>query len=245
MAETTSYTWPQRLWRAARGPLFWGLLISVLALWAFASLADNVWEGESFAFDSQVIAAVHSVANGALTTLMMGVTMLGDWRVLTALGVIFGLVWWRRGQRSRVVMLALAYLGGAGLDQLLKLIFHRVRPETAGTVITVQGYSFPSGHAMMSLCFYGMLIYLLVHERSHLARVLGLVAAIVLIGLIGLSRIYLGVHYPSDIVGGFTAGFVWLMANILGYQRYEQRQRRVTEAAPSAAGSVTVSEYNP
>ena len=164
--------------------------------------------------------------------------------VLTALGVIFGIVWWRRGQRSRVVMLALAYLGGAALDQLLKLVFHRMRPETAGEVITVQGYSFPSGHAMMSLCFYGMLIYLLVHERSRLTRLLGLVAAIVLISFIGLSRIYLGVHYPSDIVGGFTAGFVWLMANILGYRQYEQRQHHVPEAPP-ASGSAQMSEYNP
>ncbi len=244
MAETTSYSWPQRLWRAVRGELFWGLLLSVLALWAFAGLADNIWEGESFAFDSQVIGAVHGVASSALTTIMMGVTMLGDWRVLTALGVIFGIVWWRRGHRSRVVMLVLAYLGGAGLDQLLKLIFHRMRPETAGSVITVQGYSFPSGHAMMSLCFYGMLIYLLVHERSHVVRVLGLIGAIVLISLIGLSRIYLGVHYPSDIVGGFTAGFVWLMATILGYRRYEQHQRHVPEAPP-ASGPAQVSEYNP
>lgn len=244
MAETNSSSWQHRLWGAVRGELLWGLVISVLALWVFATLADNVWEGESFAFDTQVIAAVHSASSAALTTIMMGVTMLGDWRVLTVLGVVFGIVWWRRGQRSKVVMLALAALGGAALDQLLKLFFHRMRPETAGEVINVQGYSFPSGHAMMSLCFYGMLIYLLVAERSRLARVIGLAAAIGLIGMIGLSRIYLGVHYPSDVLGGFTAGFAWLMANILGYRQYEERQRRLPEAPPSASAAHK-SEYSP
>ena len=243
MAEMNSSTWQQRLWHALRGELFWGLVISVLALWVFASLADNIWEGESFAFDSQVIGLARGVSSAGLTTLMMGVTMLGDWRVLAVLGVVFGVVWWRRGQRSQVVMLALASLGGAALDQLLKLFFHRMRPETAGEVITVQGYSFPSGHAMMSLCFYGMLIYLLVHERSQLMRGLGLIAAVLLIGAIGLSRVYLGVHYPSDILGGFTAGFAWLMANILGYRQYQERQR--LPEAPPAAGLPQHSEYNP
>ncbi|MFN8474483.1 MAG: phosphatase PAP2 family protein [Anaerolineae bacterium] len=244
MAEMNSSSWQRRLWRALRGELFWGLLISILALWVFASLADNIWEGESIAFDSQVIGIVHNASSSGLTTIMLGLTMLGDWRVLTALGVIFGIVWWRRGQRSKVVMLTLAYLGGAALDQLLKVFFHRMRPETAGGIITVQGYSFPSGHAMMSLCFYGMLIYLLVSERSRLIRVLGLAAAIALIGAIGLSRIYLGVHYPSDIVGGFTAGFAWLMANILGYRDYQRRQRGPARRVDTAAGTVPSSEYN-
>ena len=115
-------------------------------------------------------------------------------------------------------MLALASLGGAALDQLLKLFFHRMRPETAGEVINVQGYSFPSGHAMMSLCFYGMLIYLLVAERSRLARVIGLAAAIALIGMIGLSRIYLGVHWQIDADYGYDTGTAvgdWMFSHYL------------------------------
>ncbi|HWQ61496.1 MAG TPA: phosphatase PAP2 family protein, partial [Negativicutes bacterium] len=103
-------------------------------------------------------------------------------------------------------------LGGAALlNFLLKHLFERARPDMF-TVISVTGYSFPSGHAMVSLCFYGMVAYLLCRHLPRLAPqllVYGLTAA--LVTAVGFSRIYLGVHYPSDVLGGYIAGGTWLL----------------------------------
>lgn len=230
ITSPTSSGWLTRLWRAARRPLVWGLLLSVVLLYTFMELAEEVMQGERIAFDTTIINLVRGAASEALTRFMLVVTMLGDWRVLLAIGLVAGLLWWRRGQRSKTLLLASGALGGALLDQVLKLIFHRTRPDTTGWLMNVQGYSFPSGHAMMSLCLYGMLIYLLVAERSRLVQLLGLIGGALLILTIGVSRIYLGVHYPSDIVGGFTAGLVWLVANVVAYTEYRTRAlaRRVS-----------------
>lgn len=219
-------SWLPRLWRAARGFLFWGFLASALMLWSFVTLAEDVVAGDTLVFDHTVIAGVRGAASPSLTSAMRFITMLGDWRVMTTIGVIVGLRWWRQGHKSRVVILMTGALGGTALEQLLKYFFQRARPDTAGHLVNVSGYSFPSGHAMLSLCFYGVLLFLLVQGRSVYVKSLVFGLATLLLAAVGLSRIYLGVHYPSDVLGGFAAGTVWLLVNILAYQNYRNRLRR-------------------
>jgi undecaprenyl-diphosphatase len=106
-----------------------------------------------------------------------------------------------------------AAFGGAGLlDYWLKLVVHRPRPVYAGTLLHHPTWSFPSGHAMGALVGYGMLAYvaLLLRRASRRTRVLVVASAALLIGAIGLSRLYLGVHYLTDVVGGYVVGSVWL-----------------------------------
>ena len=219
-----------RVWQAARAPLFWGLLLSFVALWAFQELAENIIAGQTIGFDTQVINAVRGAASPALTTVMMILTLFGDWRVMTPVGIIAGLYWWRQRQYGRLAMLVTAAAGGSLLEQLLKLIFHRSRPDILGHMISVSGYSFPSGHAMISMCLYGMLLYLFAYGRPRGVQLASLVGAALLLLGIGLSRVYLGVHYPSDVLGGYMAGFIWVIANIVAYHFYRHRGQPAQQA---------------
>jgi undecaprenyl-diphosphatase len=109
--------------------------------------------------------------------------------------------------------------GGSALCTTLKMIFQRGRPETATEFITHQTWSFPSGHAMNSLIGYGFMAYLLL-ERTHdrRARAAIVAATALLVGIVGFSRLYLAVHYLSDVIAGFLAGATWLLVCIGGYR---------------------------
>jgi undecaprenyl-diphosphatase len=108
------------------------------------------------------------------------------------------------------IWFTVAVVGSEILDEILKLVFHRARPVPFfGT--DPASYSFPSGHAMSSLCFYGVLAGLISAQIHSLrARILIWIASVVLIAGIGLSRIYLGVHYPTDVIAGYLAGGIWV-----------------------------------
>ncbi|GHO60671.1 phosphatase PAP2 family protein [Ktedonobacter robiniae] len=119
------------------------------------------------------------------------------------------------------------------LNQVAKLVFHRPRPTVAWALVQEDGYSFPSGHAMMSLVFYGMMAYFLFHllRRFPWLRIIVVVVMLLLVGGIGLSRIYLGAHYPSDIVAGFLASGIWLVT-VIGVTEIARRLSRFIQAPP-------------
>jgi undecaprenyl-diphosphatase len=219
-------TWLPRLWQAARHELLVGFAISLSTLLFFAYLAREVKRNEVLGFDTQVMGLARAATTQGGIQWMTWITFMGDWRVLLILGAAIGGLWWRRGERGRVVMLGLASVGGSVLGLALKLLFHRARPELTSRLIAVEGFSFPSGHALLALCFYGMLLYLLAVGRPVWLRLALLSAGVILIGMVGWSRIYLAVHYPSDVVAGFTVGMTWLTANILGYNDYRRRKAR-------------------
>jgi undecaprenyl-diphosphatase len=111
------------------------------------------------------------------------------------------------------------------LDQILKLCFHRPRPEAFFGLAIPATYSFPSGHALTATCFYGVLAGLLAARTRPLAGKAGLWAlAATLAALIGLSRVYLGVHYPSDVLAGYAAAVVWMAAVRVGYGLRRRRR---------------------
>jgi undecaprenyl-diphosphatase len=126
-----------------------------------------------------------------------------------------------------------AFLGGGLLDGVLKQIFRRPRPAWDAPIAVSGGFSFPSGHAMVSLVAYGMLAYLvwlqLEHQRARVALV---GCTLVLVLLIGLSRMYLGVHYFSDVIAGYAAGAVWLAACITGLEVVRRRPNPAPPRSP-------------
>jgi undecaprenyl-diphosphatase len=204
------------------GPLI-SLAIAVLAILLFAWLADNVVDRHTIAFDSSVRAAVHAHATPRLTRLMFAVSFLGSGGLIASAVLAFALFQhfqWRRAAIWLVVTLA----GALVLDLMLKLAFHRARPVPFfGPVPST--YSFPSGHALFSFCFYGVLAGLLaVRVRSMPARVLIWLTAALLVASIGLSRIYLGVHYPSDVIAGYLAGTIWA-ASMVALDRWRRRRK--------------------
>ncbi|MGD0563895.1 MAG: phosphatase PAP2 family protein [Roseiarcus sp.] len=184
-----------------------GALIA-LALWAGLAAALSS-EGVQ-RFDAAVRLAVHRWASPNLTALMQGIAVLGSVGFLAAaaLVAIAGLL--VAGRRRSAIALAGTMAGAFLLENAMKYAIHRVRPEPFfGT--EPETYSFPSGHALFSLCFYCTLASgLAQRRRSGLARAAIGTAAAALIAAIGLSRIYLGVHYPSDVLGGYLAAAFWL-----------------------------------
>src|SRR5438876_380376 len=171
-----------------------------------------------------------------------------------ALGYVFGRNLPRlehyMGQASLAGILLVGWLaafaGGGLLDVVLKLLIRRPRPPGAAAFLQHFSWSFPSGHAMASLIGYGMLAYVLtllwIHRRSaQIAVVLG---AALLIIAIGFSRLYLGVHYFSDVVGGYAAGVLWLSACISGLEVARGWRAGLPSVAPSQAPSCPVPRFN-
>jgi len=189
-----------------------GLLIASTALLVFGWLAEEMLEGDTQQFDTFVRNAVHKLATPGLTRLMQVFSFFGSVAAVTALclAAICMSLYYRCIRTA--AMLAITMLGVAALDVALKLAFHRPRP-IAFFGATPSTYSFPSGHALGSLCFYGMLAAILAtRARGRGAKFCVWMAAVFLVGTIGFSRIYLGVHYPSDVIAGYCAATVWVGA---------------------------------
>jgi undecaprenyl-diphosphatase len=188
------------------------ILVATTALLIFGWLAEEVLESDTARFDEVVRATVHRLASPNVTSLMLGFSFLGSvvMQLALTLVAIFLFLYFHRPRAA--LLLAITMAGAAGLDVVLKLAFHRARPAAFfGT--SPNSYSFPSGHALGSLCFYGALAVILsarTPRRSTRACIWAV--ALVLIGMIGLSRIYLGVHYPSDVIAGYSAAVVWVAA---------------------------------
>jgi undecaprenyl-diphosphatase len=177
----------------------------------FTLLARWVLSGASMPFDSAIRAAVHAWASPPLTRAMLAVTSLGAEFCMLPLGAI--LVWHlaATGRRRGAVHLAILSLSAELLTQLLKLAFGRPRPPVFFGLSPAETYSFPSGHAFVATVFYGVAaMVFLAGEPSRRKR--AAVAAAACLGslAIGFSRVYLGYHYPSDVLGGWAAAAAWL-----------------------------------
>jgi undecaprenyl-diphosphatase len=188
------------------------LLIAVAALFAFGWLAEEMREGDTLKFDAYLRTAVHQLATPGLTRLMQVFSFLGSVVAVTALCLAAICVSLYYSNARAAALLAITMLGVAVLDVALKHAFHRPRP-VAFFGATPSTYSFPSGHALGSFCFYGMLAAILAaRARGRGAKFCVWMAAVLLVGMIGFSRIYLGVHYPSDVIAGYCAAVVWVGA---------------------------------
>jgi len=214
-----------------------GLGMILTALFLFADLAEEIGSGEEIAsFDQALAHALREHATPSAVTVFSAITRLGNLSVLAALGISVGLLLILLRRRFLLVGWGAALMGGGLLNVALKGLFRRARPVLANPFVTESGWSFPSGHAMGALIAYGMLAYILVSfSDGKGGRVIVLTAA-VLILLIGASRMYLGVHYFSDIVAGYIAGVAWLATCITGTE-IARRHRHQKSIAPDSATS--------
>jgi undecaprenyl-diphosphatase len=194
------------------GPLLLvGLAAAIVAATLFAWLSEEMLEGETRAFDESVRGIIHQHAQPQLTNLMRFVTLLGSTAVLLTLGVCVTLIFLRIKWRHAALIFAITMAGTFLLNAVLKLLFQRGRPSPFFDLTAPSSYSFPSGHAIYSLCFYGTLAALATARMdSHVAQAVVWIIAVMLVIMIGLSRVYLGVHYPSDVLGGYAGGLVWV-----------------------------------
>ncbi len=187
-----------------------GIACTLIALSLFAWLATAVSSGRMQNFDAAVRLDVHRWASPTLTVLMQETTVLGSARFLVMAFVIAIAAFLMAGWRHSAIALAATMAGAILLENAMKYAFHRVRPEPFFGA-EPDTYSFPSGHALFSLCFYWVLANVLAGRvRSRFVHAVIWTVAVVLIVAIGLSRIYLGVHYPTDVLGGYLAAAGWL-----------------------------------
>jgi membrane-associated phospholipid phosphatase len=203
-----------------------GFAAASAALLLFAWLANEVLEGATLRFDNGVRDSIHSWASPALTAVMRGITQLGSPAFLILVSVV---LIWRLAQTRRkraAILLTVGAIGAELLNLLLKELFHRQRPDAFFGYAEPLGYSFPSGHSISSCCFYGLAAAIVTTRvRSRAGKALVWAGAALVVGLIGFSRIYLGVHYPSDVVAGYAAAIVWVAALRAAHGLWLRRRR--------------------
>jgi membrane-associated phospholipid phosphatase len=197
--------------RAFGLPLLGALLALALSLWAFGAIVDEqILEGET-RNDERLAVWLHGRATEPLTDVFRAVTRLGNFITLFAVTLVAVVIFWRRRERIDAAFVALAALGAQVLSTGMKLGFRRDRPFFPDPLATESTFSFPSGHALVSLAVYGSIALVLARRlSSHTERALLLGATALLVIAIGFSRLYLGVHFLSDVLAGYAAGAAWL-----------------------------------
>lgn len=202
----------------AGGSLVLGFILALLALGAFALLAFSFGHGVFERLDDTALRGAYSlrVNQSWLTPLMRTATVVGDvWGIAVQALLVCGFLLWRKPLhwRSNLVLLLLVLIGAAVLFVTLKSQFARPRPQLYPSPYPLTSYSFPSGHSTAAAAFYGGLAVIAARSMRGRGRriAVALLAAVITV-TIGLSRMYFSVHYPTDILGGFSAGVGWLVA---------------------------------
>lgn len=176
--------------------------------------------------DLKIITSVQNFRNESLTKVMVALSAIGSVKGLTYMTMLVTIILFIRRHHLLSLYLSISVALGAGiLNQSLKLLFQRERPDIL-RLVSIHGYSFPSGHSMGSMIFFGGLIFVLYRlmGKTSARFSLSMIFASMIL-LIGLSRIYLGVHYPSDVIAGFACGALWLIGSKLAYGFFEKQNK--------------------
>lgn len=212
-------------------PYYLTILISailfIIAMNAFVELTDELAENDLYGVDRSVTAFILSFRNDTLTGYLTFVTHLGDrdaYIIFTILLAGYYLI--KHRSWKFIVQTTLVLLLATLSNIVLKKVINRARPSLEH-LVTVNTLSYPSGHAMSAMAFYGFLIYLcLRYDMRRWVRYLFVTILVLLIVSIGVSRIYLGVHYPSDVAGGFIGGLIWIAFCAVVFNLIELFRRR-------------------
>lgn len=212
-----------------------GVLLMLVTGWAFASIADGVVRGSSIVrLDHEVSRWIQANHADWLTRFMFFITEWHGMAGVLSMTALVGLWFWRRRAHYWLATLMLAVPGGMVLNILLKLAFQRARPKVDEPLLTLITYSFPSGHASAATLFYGLLAaYLVRTESSRLVWLLAVAGAASMVVLVSSSRVYLGVHYFSDVVAAIAEGGLWLTICITTISTLRRRRERLASALPS------------
>lgn len=212
------------------------LLLIVLiagAAWVFVELADDVIEGETQSLDERLLLALRSAGDPSdpigpawVEEMNRDITALGGVTVLTLLSLaVFGFLW-LQGKRREMLVVIVAVIGALVINYSLKGVFDRPRPDLVQHGAQVYTASFPSGHSLMSTAIYLTLGSLLAcFQAGRGLKVYVLTLAVLIVMAIGWSRVYLGVHWPSDVLAGWSAGAAWALVCVLVARHMQQTGR--------------------
>lgn len=209
-----------RYWSGGFRRFIWFLL-------GFILIAALVMLGGTASFDRFVIHIVQSAESPPLTALAKGLSLVGSSKLAIGISLLtMVILFFALKHRMELALFLWVGLGSQLLNTLLKMWFHRERPSVH-RLIEQTGYSFPSGHSMAAFSLYGAIAYLLWrHMRNRRERFMLILFTVLMTGGIGWSRVYLGVHYPSDVVGGYAASGAWLMLSAACFEAYRNSRNR-------------------
>lgn len=191
-----------------------GLVISGLSFVFFIDITKDVLEKEVLFIDTIISQFIYSFRTPFLTDIFRFISFLGGKFLILSCTLMVGFLVWKKHKRE-TILFSFTILVGLFLNNVIKIILQVPRPNIS-PIYAADSYSFPSGHAMNSFIFYALLSYFMFHfTRRKKLSILFSIAAMSLVILIGLSRVYLGVHYPSDIIAGFIGGFWWFITVVL------------------------------
>ncbi len=189
------------------------ITLAVLATVIFLKLADDVWFREGFWWDAPVMLAIHRFSSPTLDALVMALTTTGG-RLLPVVFIGVGVLLWRNRRLPALISLGISLGGAVIINSVLKAIFARPRPNVFPPITVETTFSFPSGHTMAAVAFYGLLAVFL-WEWQHRAAALFVAGWV---GVIAFTRVYLGVHYPSDVLGAASVGLFWLIVVVWAHR---------------------------
>ena len=215
--------------RQTRRQLFiWAgaLMLFLLAANLFLELAEDIYRSEALSWDVNVMLAVNRVSQPWLDELFWIITLTGGPLILIPLILIAGRLW-QKGQQRRALLFVVSFIGTALLNSLLKTFFARPRPALFPTRVISSGYSFPSGHTMAAAAFFGMLALFLWQQGRYGWALL----AAAWVPLIAFSRVYLGAHFPSDVLASLALGTIWLVIVWFTYTGHHVSQFRQPQEA--------------
>jgi undecaprenyl-diphosphatase len=187
-------------------------VLAAVSLYTFGALAGDVRIGGGLTSDQAVMEAMHRLASPLLTAAMRLITASGSGPVVSGMAMSLGIRWWRRlGRRAEAIVLLVTLTSSSALGQILKFLFTRPRPQFFPWVTAAIGWSFPSGHTLTAVVMGGLVAWLTGRQLDRRQRAALWFVAGLWAGLVGLSRIYLGVHYPSDVLASWAVGALCLL----------------------------------
>jgi undecaprenyl-diphosphatase len=203
-----------------------GVALIVVAAWLFGGIAEDVVNNESITLlDVRLAHWFHANATASMTQLMLFISNVHGMIGGPVLGLMLAAYFYSRQQRYWLTTALVALPGGMLLNVLLKYVFHRARPSFDDPLLTLPTYSFPSGHTVNAALLYGLLgCWLWVHHRSIGARAATVGGACLMVALVGTSRMYLGVHYLSDVMAATAEGCAWLAVCITAISTLRRRR---------------------
>lgn len=188
-----------------------GVALAGIAFWFFKEQADLVVQGRADRYDDVIMDVVHTIDQPSVTRALHAVTQLGSHAGIATAAGVTALAMWRKGRNEDAWAVIVSTGGAMAINTILKNIFQRQRPiDRARRIRLPNSHSFPSGHSLLSAATYPIVAHHLVQNRSVAAQAFVHTLAGATILSVGFSRVYFGVHFPSDVLGGFAAGLGWL-----------------------------------
>jgi hypothetical protein len=203
-----------------------GVALATIAFWFFKEQAEQVVTGRADRYDDMIMEAVHTIDNPPMHRTMEAITQLGSHAAISTAAGLTAIAMLRKGKKADAWTVIISTGGAMAINTILKNIFQRQRPiEMARRIKLPRSHSFPSGHSLLSAATYPIVAHHLVQNESSSTQALVHTLAGMTILSVGFSRVYFGVHFPSDVLGGFAAGFGWLGLTSLSHTVVEKSEK--------------------